>query len=254
MLKKHIPLNYRLLIPKSIKRKAGDIWPRLKWIGNERIFCISLQKTGTTSVGDFFFEHGFPTARYSSNKRNRWDQLWLNGNYEAIFGSADFKKFQVFEDDPWWYPEFYKLLYHRFPGSRFVFFTRDVDAWFNSMMNHSKGQSLGNTRLHAKLYRREIEFFDRMDNDPAFVPGKHKDKLLRLAEEADMYKALYALRTREVTEFFRDHHPERFIHLELEDPEKWKKLARFMGMNIEPSYEAHANSTAARENQSMTSR
>jgi hypothetical protein len=46
-----------------------------------------------------------------------WTKLWLDGNFEQIFQSTEFLEADVFEDDPWWCPEFYK-----FPKLLFVQF------------------------------------------------------------------------------------------------------------------------------------
>ncbi|NND62241.1 MAG: hypothetical protein HKN48_03500, partial [Flavobacteriaceae bacterium] len=99
-----------------------------------KIFCLSMQRTGTTSVGTFFKEHGYAVADWPVSRDNLWSWKWENGNFEGIFNSKDFKRNGVFEDDPWWLPEFYKVLYHRFPKAKFVLLERDPDAWFKSMV------------------------------------------------------------------------------------------------------------------------
>src|SRR5690554_7497619 len=111
-----------------------------KRVNKSKIFCLSMQRTGTTSVGKFFKEYGFKVAGWNVSNRNKWSYSWELGDFETIFNSKDFKDNQVFEDDPWWLPEFYKVLYHRFPDSKFILFTRNEDAWFNSMMNHSRSE------------------------------------------------------------------------------------------------------------------
>ncbi len=129
-------------------------------LNNQRklIFCISLQRNGTTSVGDFFRKFKFNVAGYKFTRDNNWTQSWYCGDYEKIFKSKDFKNHQVFEDDPWWATDFYKYLFFRFPNAKFILITRDQDKWFNSMLSHSEGMTLGNTQIHCKIYGREIEF------------------------------------------------------------------------------------------------
>src|SRR5690554_120318 len=103
---------------------------------NNKIFCISTQRNGTTSVGEFFKDHGFKVAGYNYERSMIWSEFRFCGNYEAIFKNEGFKKFQVFEDNPWWENDFYKFLFYRFPNSKFILFTRNPDKWFDSMMNH----------------------------------------------------------------------------------------------------------------------
>jgi len=128
-----------------------------------KIFCISTQRTGTTSVGDFFKHFGYKVADWPISNMNNWSYYWENGDFETIFNSKNFKNNQVFEDDPWWLPEFYKVLYHRFPKAKFILFTRDPEKWFSSMLNHSGGRILGNSKRHCKVYRREEDFYTLMN-------------------------------------------------------------------------------------------
>jgi len=107
-------------------------------IGKVKIFCVSMQRNGTTSVGAFFLAASkFRVARYNYSWENQWTYKWSIGDYESIFNSSKFRSCQAYEDDPWWLPDFYRVLNYRFPNSKFILFYRDSDAWFNSMMSHS---------------------------------------------------------------------------------------------------------------------
>src|SRR4051812_25436491 len=99
-----------------------------------------MQRSGTTSVGEFFMHFGYKVATWGVGGRNKWDYLWYIGDYERIFNSEDFKSHEVFEDAPWWLPGFYKILYHCFPDSKFVLLTRESQSWFESMKKHSGGK------------------------------------------------------------------------------------------------------------------
>lgn len=207
-----------------------------------KIFCISMQRTGTTSVGEFFERLGFQVAKWKRSYNNKWSYYWQNGNFEAIFNSKDFKNYQVFEDDPWWLPEFYKVLYHRFPDAKFVLFTRDADKWFDSMVSHSDGKILGNTKRHCKVYRREKDFYELKHTQGLEEYDEHKiDNLLSLKGYEEHYKTIYRIRNREIIEFFEKHSPNSLFVGELEDPEKWEKLAQFMNIKIPSNFEVHAN-------------
>src|SRR5690606_35513372 len=132
---------------------------------------------------------------------------WLhyNGDYEAIFSSDDFQKSNAFEDSPWWYPGFYRILYHRFPNSKFILFTRDPDAWFLSMKKHSGGNVLGQTMVHCKNYRREQEYFRLLrEGKISFEDSLNfsGEKFMKLDGLDAHYKAIYELHTSEVIDFF----------------------------------------------------
>ncbi len=201
-----------------------------------------MQRSGTTSVGVFFKKFGYAVADWPTSRRNKWSYFWEQGNMEAIFNSEDFKKNQVFEDDPWWLPEFYKVLYHRFPGSKFILFTRDKDAWFDSMVSHSKGKVLGNTKRHCKIYRREDDFYRLKESQGLDDYNEKKiDNLLSLEGHREHYTSIYHRRNEEIKEFFSDKDSSCFFICTLEDPEKWKKLGAFMEIEIPEGFDVHAN-------------
>ncbi|MHA7865468.1 sulfotransferase [Flagellimonas marinaquae] len=246
LLKQHLS-EERYIRLRTLYRKSLWIilvWRKIRWKGRGRIFCISYQKTGTTSVGDFFEYFGYPTTRWHKSYRLGWHKDWYDGNFEAIFSSNEFKYSQVFEDDPWFYPEFYKYLFHRFPKAKFVLITRNSDAWFKSMLKHHDGQNLGNTRIHCKVYRRELDFYHRLDHDTEFQPlAEDPDMLMSLHECDQHYKQIYETRNREVMEFFSEHGPDRLFSCSLEDPEKWQKMGTFFNIKVPKDFEMHSNRT-----------
>lgn len=211
----------------------------------KKIFCISAQRTGTTSVGVFFKRLGYKVADWKTSHQNDWSYLWDIGDFEKIFSSRDFKQNQVFEDSPWWLPEFYKFLFHRFPDAKFILFTRDSSKWFDSMLNHSGGKTLGNTKRHCKVYRRENDFFKIFPerNERLNYNEKKIDNLMDLRGYESHYKELYQLRNEEIEDFFLKHSHQSFFKCELEDLNKWEKLANFLELKIPENFEVHANKT-----------
>lgn len=220
---------------------------KLRW--REKIFCISMQRNATTSCGQFLKDHGFRVANYSVSNDLNWSRHWMDGNFEAIFSSKAFRSFQAFEDSPWWFPDFYKYLYHRFPTSRFILFYRDSNKWFESMLRHSNGRTLGNTYGHCKIYRRLDEYYDKVDRDPGFHPHvEGDDNLMSLHGKKDHYIQIYEEYNREVQEFFHRHDLSRLFTAELEDDGKWLKLGEFLDIHVEPGYNIHIRTPERRLN------
>lgn len=229
-------------LPPTIKDQAKKLMRRARWKGSHRVFCISMQRNGTTSVGNFFAHFGYPVAKWNTSKKNQWSRCWYDGNFEAIFKSGDFLSYQVFEDDPWWLLEFYKVLYHRFPNAKFIMLTRDSDAWFRSMLSHSGGKTIGNTQGHCKAYRREKEFYDQLDSNQSFSPIAYEnDNLLPLAGFEQHYKDIYEVRNREIISFFTEKGSDCLFTGSLDDDDKWKKLGAFMGIAVPEDFEVHSN-------------
>jgi len=210
----------------------------------EKVFCISMQRTGTTSVGKFLRDFGYTWAGWPADKKNDWSSTWYEGNFEKIFSSPDFKTSNAFEDSPWFLPDFYKVLFQRFPGSKFILFTRDPDTWFESMLKHSHGNVLGRANLHCKIYRRELEYFDLLHSgaiDPLTENEIHSEKVMKITGRAEHYKDIYRLHNTEVVDFFGRQAPAALHIGQLEDPDKWQKLGGFLGLEVPPGYESHEN-------------
>lgn len=234
MIKELFPPSFRRIIKLNLRR--------LKIRNSTRIFCISMQKTGTTSVGDFFEHFGYPTARWHDSNRNLWTKRWFDGNYEEIFSSLEFQSYQVFEDTPWWFPEFYKILYHRFPGSKFILFTRNSDDWFRSMKKSYHGSSKEILEIHAKIYRRENEFYEIIDKHRDGSPINWQQEFTLEGMDSH-YKRIYETRNREVIDFFNRHDPDSLLVCDLYDPEKWMKTGSFIGFKVPEKFQMHSNKT-----------
>lgn len=213
-----------------------------------KIFCISIQRNGTTSVGDFLSDHGFHVARWRDSDYYDWPYLQSIGNFEAIFQSKAFKSFDAFEDGPWFAPDFYRVLYHRFPKSKFILFYRDSDRWFDSMLKYSNGKTLGNTYRHCKTYRRLSEYYDSLDKDPDFRPAeKETDNLLSLEDMREHYKRVYEEYNRDAIAFFKKYASDKLFSCHLQDPDKWKKLGNFLDIEVNDGYDVHSNKSKDKE-------
>ena len=208
-----------------------------------------MQRTGTSSVGKFFQDFGLQWAGWPADETNLWSDAWYRGDFEVIFNSADFQHANAFEDSPWFMPEFYKVLYRRFPNSKFVLFIRDQEEWFQSMLNHSKGNIIGRSNIHCKLYRREIEYLDLLNRNNFDVKKEnmiHSEKTMKLKHMSNHYKSVYDIHNSEVQHFFREYAPNSLHVGKLEDPMKWQKLGAFLEIDVPHHYECHENRSIAR--------
>jgi Sulfotransferase domain len=229
-------------LPKTILGGSRRMIRRLHWKGNSRIFCISMQRSGTTSVGNFFTHFGYPTCNTNKPLTRYWSRCWYDGDFETIFKSKEFLSYQVFEDNPWWSPSFYKILYHRFPNSKFILMNRDSDDWFKSMISLSDGKTLGNTKRHCKIYRRELEFYKKLDFNDNFKPEELEiDNLMDLKGFEEHYKSIYEIHNREVIDFFKSKDSGALFHCSLYDKDKWYQLGKFLDFSVPKDFEIHSN-------------
>jgi len=205
----------------------GRIGKSIDLASQMKVFCISFQRTGTTSVGEFFKKNGYRVATYEVSSKNDWTKKWFDGDYKSILRSKDFLSNTVFEDDPWWCADFYKYLFNRFKRSKFILFTRNPNDWFDSMCSHSNHKTLGNAYIHTSLYNR----YSELGNSEAHADLDTFDPLPLTEEYRSHYVEIYNNRNREIRRFFKRKDVSRLIHLELEDPEKWNTLAKEFKIN-----------------------
>lgn len=226
-------------VDKKIKRYLHAFGPK--------IFCISLQRTGTTSTGSFFKDHGYIVATYNVSKENSWSPIFFGGDYERIFKSRDFRISQVFEDDPWWLGDFYKFLYHRFPTSKFILLERDANQWFDSMISHSEGRTLGNTHLHCANYQRLRDLYETTNGRPEHAYTGIIDNALPLGEtQRAHYTSFYKIRNEEVKLFFRHHDGGRLFNANLDEDGLWQKMGQYFQFDVAPEYNIHINKSSKR--------
>ncbi|MFM9195816.1 MAG: sulfotransferase [Planctomycetia bacterium] len=197
-----------------------------------RLFCISMQRSGTTSVGDWLEAHGLIRAGYPTSARLGWTRLWLEGGHEAIFRSPEFEQAEILEDDPWWCPDFYQIVATRFPEARFILLTRDADDWFESLCHHSGGRNPGSSDLHARIYGREADLraaLERGAGLDASQPG-----LLSLFGHDAHYKAVYR-RHEDAARAFFSGMPGRLFTGRLDLPQTFIDLCDFAGVKHDPA-------------------
>lgn len=209
-----------------------------------KVFCLSMQRSGTSSVGDFLEQWGLKRAGHQLSRKQQWSRHWYNGNYEAIFSDPVFQQHEVFEDDPFWFPDFYKFIHHRVPDSRFILLYRDSDAWFKSMIRHSNGFSLGQTDIHAKIYRREDELIWLEKNIPGFkgtIP-----KSMTLFDKASHYKSTYERHIVEIEKFFHANQGSALFMSELSDVTIWSRLKEWLVLPEKDGVSMNVHSHKAR--------
>lgn len=162
-----------------------------------KIFGIGECKTGTSSLGKAFELIGF-------KKHKGWDnKLWIKykeNNIESILEVAN--KFDCFEDAPWCTGDLYKILYKRFPKSKFILTIRDAESWFKSLRNFNiKG--LGYSQ-------KAIKDFDNKKN-----------------EIIEKYKR----RNKKIKDFFKDKSEDLLI-MNICQGDGWEKLCNFLNKSI----------------------
>jgi hypothetical protein len=193
-----------------------------------KIFNLTFQKCGTSSLETFCKEE-LNLSVLSWNEE--LDHLYYIEEFDKIFSHRKFLKNQVFSDSPWWSPNFYLTLYKRFPHSKFILIERDLDDWFDSyrrFMEKLPERYPSYIKIQAKLY-------NRTDH----IPGQLSLPVTETHKE--YYKHFVENHHASLKEFFRQNSPDSLFICDLYDPDKWNKLATFLGFNKTIKKEYHEN-------------
>jgi hypothetical protein len=217
-----------------------------------QIFCVSMQRSGTTSVGDWLEAHGLRRSGSPTSVRMGWTRLWWQGDLDRIFESQEFRDAEILEDDPWWCPGMYRILAGRFPDARFILLERDEVAWFDSMCRHSAGRNPGWTDVHARIYQREEEWNELSRRNPE-LRGE-SGGLLSITEHRAHYQSIYRNHGREVRDYFAGQ-PGRLFYGRLDDPGVFPRMCDFAGLRHNPAIaipKSNANNPAVSRSASQS--
>jgi len=130
-----------------------------------KIFCIGLNKTGTTTMQACFLALGLsPVASPGQPNRRTQARLFKNimyrGNYRPALRYA--RRYRSFEDRPWNVWDMYQHLDRTFPDSRFILTTRDPDDWWRAVsrwLTHEKPHLVDRYMHHLKAPAFEEQAF-----------------------------------------------------------------------------------------------
>ncbi|MDQ3052215.1 MAG: hypothetical protein M3Q95_15160 [Bacteroidota bacterium] len=209
---------------RSITDKLKAIKQSYSLSRKRKIFCIGRNKTGTTSMAEFFRLSGLIVAPQTPAelliddwKINRFDRIC---NFVKYHG-------EVFQDIPFSLPGTYKELDKNFPGSKYILTVRDnPEQWYNSLLNfHSRlladgriptRADLMNSTYNGKgwLWKTNRYIYNTPEDDVY-----HKETLLKH----------YTDYNNDVIEYFRDD-PSKLLVINLNDSEASAKISNFIGM------------------------
>jgi hypothetical protein len=192
--------------------------------GGKKIFCIGLNKTGTTSWAQAMTDLGYQVGNERAAEIFLDD--WAQKKYSRILRFCD--SAQAFQDVPFSLPGMYQILHRRFPDSRFVLTIRDSpQQWYRSM-----------TRFHARAWsadgncpptRRDLE------NAQYIYKGWPAAFCLRVFQtppddpyNRDMLLTFYKGHAQSVCEYFSKY-PGSLLQVNVGAPRALQKMCAFLG-------------------------
>ena len=192
----------------------------------EKIFCIGLNKTRTTTIEKVLM--GFGYAMGNQEKAEMQTTNWFNRDFDKIIKLC--KNADAFQDIPFSLPYTYVILDQYFNKAKFILTVRDSpEQWYNSITKfHSKIWSDGINppnieELKNAKYRYEGFAFEvnrAIFNTPKEDPYKEKN----LLQYYNNYN--YA-----VKEYFRSK-PEKLLIINVGVKNDYVRLCEFLGKEV----------------------
>lgn len=106
---------------------------RFENAGKQKVFCIGMSKTGTTSLAKAFRDLGYRIG--SEAKTYPFYHNYAVRDFKPLVNYC--KTAQVFEDELFGLPFTFQALDHAFPESKFILSIRDnPEQWYASFINH----------------------------------------------------------------------------------------------------------------------
>jgi hypothetical protein len=187
-----------------------------------KVFCIGMNKTGTTSLGRTFRELGFEVG--NQTKAERLLPEYRLGNFDAIIRYT--KSAQVFQDIPFSLPNTYRYLRETYPNAKFILTVRDnPEQWANSLK-----------KFHSKVYGKgNAPTYEQLKNSSYVYRGFALDAMecLQVSKE-DPYEKTNLMRTynkynSDVEEHFMEFKG-CFLKLNLSDKDSFQQFIDFLGI------------------------
>ena len=213
-------------IIKPIKRK-----------NRQKVFCIGMNKTGTTSLKRSLKDLGYEVGNQLNAERLLID--YRKGDFDSIIKYC--KTAEVFQDVPFSLPGTYKKVDKEFPNSKFILTIRDSpEQWFQSLAN-----------FHSKLFGKgKIPTIENLKESEYVYTGYIFQVLTSLSSKlkSDPYNKkiltdCYTIYNDEVITYFKNRTNDLLV-INLSEPDSYSRLLKFLGITSETKEFPWENKTA----------
>ncbi len=194
---------------------------RYKLLREQKVFCIGLNKTGTTSIEKSLRRLGYRMGNQAEGEHLL--KSYISRDYKPILRLC--YKADAFQDAPFSFPFTYIILHEHFPEAKFILSIRDnADQWYDSVVRYH-GKLFANGKVPTKedlmksqyrypgfIWEAQKALYNITDNDPY-----DKSALI------DYYNRHNA----DVRDYFKFN--SNFLEINLSDGEAYGKMCKFLG-------------------------
>ena len=208
-------------------------------MNSNKIFCIGLNKTGTTSLLYEFVRMGVMTG--NQREGEQMVSHYLNGNFKPILNYCKRDKF--FQDIPFSIPNFYKQLDMEFPNAKFILSVRtSADEWYDSLIRfHTKSKLIGvagklptsdDLKESSYVYKGWAYDVHNIIYNVPYDDPYNKDILIETYEN----------HKKDVNEYFKNRNNDLIV-IDLADNQSYIKFKNFFGFKNNFTKFLHENSS-----------
>jgi len=209
----------------------------LKCINKTKVFCIGLNKTGTTSLESAMLDFGYIGG--DQREAEFMFKDWVKRDFKKIVRYC--KSAVFFQDSPFSHPYTFIAMDQAFPKSKFILTVRDSpDQWYNSLVKfHGKLWGNGNVPPTAEDLKNARYVYKGF---PYYV-RKH----LNNVDDEELYKKdvlvdYYTTHNKNVIDYFRFRENDLLI-LNVADDDAYKRLAAFLNVETDKTQFPWKNKT-----------
>jgi hypothetical protein len=191
-------------------------------IENTKIFCIGYNKTGTTSLTEFFKQNGYSIAPQIPFECNL--NSYFSKNYSTFIDmiKEDYYENTFFQDVPFSLPNFYKSLDTEFENAKFILTVRnDENQWYESLIRFHKQEFNNLQEPHNIKYVYQGWLTKTLNK--AYGSPKYD------SYNPQILKQSYINHIENVTEYFLKTNKLLILNLEID---KVSKLENFIGVKF----------------------
>jgi len=190
----------------------------------KKIFCIGLNKTGTTSLQAFMEMHGFTTGDQAAGER--LIASYSRDEYQPILDYCESAQF--FQDLPFSIPGIAEVLLKKYPDAKFILTVRPTpDIWYKSLIGFHKKLFGEGERVPTKLDLKNADYRYRgfaWEANRLLYPSPEENPY-----REDDLKDVYINHLEKTRMLFSK--SENFLEIDIESVNCVSKLASFLQIN-----------------------
>jgi hypothetical protein len=193
-----------------------------------KVFCIGLNKTGTTSVEQVLCDFGYHLGHYGIAVMLMSD--WHKGDFRRLIQYCHTA--QAFQDIPFSLPGTYRYLDEAFPDAKFILTIRD-----------SKEQWLGSlTRYHTKRYSSDKSRPPSEEDLKKYSDYPYHGFVLDIMKMVFDYPTVDLYDYQHYTDLYRQHNqnaiqyfdgrPDKLLILNVSQPNAYQEIGSFLNVEV----------------------